>query len=237
MCIASFVEKGHRFALYTYDDVVLPAGAERRDAATVLPQRPDVLLQARPHARGFRRSLPAGADAPRGRHLGRLRRALREAARRIAGVRLRHRGGEPGQQRGVPLPRGQRIALAADGRVRARRGAARHAVVAARRSRHAAGARREAAGSGHAVRRDRTVAAELLGDAAWARAVCAAEAGVLPARLRRREPPARSGLDTGCARGDARGASLAQRADQRGRRRCRCRRRAASLRANASGWV
>ena len=24
MCIASFVEKGHRFALYTYDDVVCP---------------------------------------------------------------------------------------------------------------------------------------------------------------------------------------------------------------------
>ena len=53
-------------------------------------------------------------------------------------------------------------------------------------------------------------------DAAWARAVRAAEAGVLSAGLRRREPAARSGLDAGCAGGDARGASLAQRADAGG---------------------
>jgi hypothetical protein len=38
MCIASFVEKGHRFALYTYDDVAVPAGAERRDAGDVVPR-------------------------------------------------------------------------------------------------------------------------------------------------------------------------------------------------------
>jgi hypothetical protein len=38
MCIASFVEKGHTFALYTYDDVVLPVGAERRDAETIIPR-------------------------------------------------------------------------------------------------------------------------------------------------------------------------------------------------------
>ena len=38
MCIASFLEKGHAFALYTYDDVVLPDGAERRDAAVVIPE-------------------------------------------------------------------------------------------------------------------------------------------------------------------------------------------------------
>jgi hypothetical protein len=38
MCIASFLEKGHAFALYTYDDVALPTGAERRDAASVIPQ-------------------------------------------------------------------------------------------------------------------------------------------------------------------------------------------------------
>jgi hypothetical protein len=38
MCVASFVEKGHAFALYTYDDVVLPAGAERRSAATIIPK-------------------------------------------------------------------------------------------------------------------------------------------------------------------------------------------------------
>jgi hypothetical protein len=38
MCIASFVEKGHALALYTYDDVVLPAGAERRDASAVIPR-------------------------------------------------------------------------------------------------------------------------------------------------------------------------------------------------------
>ena len=38
MCIASFVEKGHAFALYTYDDAALPLGAERRDAAAVIPR-------------------------------------------------------------------------------------------------------------------------------------------------------------------------------------------------------
>lgn len=38
LSIASFVEKGHAFALYTYDDVALPPGAERCDAATVIPR-------------------------------------------------------------------------------------------------------------------------------------------------------------------------------------------------------
>ena len=38
MCIASFLEKGHAFALYAYHDVALPPGAERRDAATIIPQ-------------------------------------------------------------------------------------------------------------------------------------------------------------------------------------------------------
>lgn len=38
MCIASFVEKGHRFALYTYDDMVVPAGAQRHDAEAVVPR-------------------------------------------------------------------------------------------------------------------------------------------------------------------------------------------------------
>lgn len=38
LCIASFVDKGHRFALYTYDDCAVPPGAERRDASTVLPR-------------------------------------------------------------------------------------------------------------------------------------------------------------------------------------------------------
>lgn len=38
LCIASFLEKGHAFALYTYEDIALPAGAERRDAAEVIPR-------------------------------------------------------------------------------------------------------------------------------------------------------------------------------------------------------
>jgi hypothetical protein len=38
MCIASFIEKGHAFALYTYDDVALPPGADRFEAASVMPR-------------------------------------------------------------------------------------------------------------------------------------------------------------------------------------------------------
>lgn len=39
LCIASFVRQGHRFHLYTYDDVEgLPEGASRLDAETIIPR-------------------------------------------------------------------------------------------------------------------------------------------------------------------------------------------------------
>jgi hypothetical protein len=39
VCIASFIEKGHRFILYAYEDVLgLPAGAELSDAAEIVPR-------------------------------------------------------------------------------------------------------------------------------------------------------------------------------------------------------
>jgi hypothetical protein len=39
LCIASFLERGHRFELYAYDDVgPVPAGCVRRDANDIIPQ-------------------------------------------------------------------------------------------------------------------------------------------------------------------------------------------------------
>lgn len=39
LCVTSFVARGHPFHLYSYDDVEgLPKGAERRDAAEIMPQ-------------------------------------------------------------------------------------------------------------------------------------------------------------------------------------------------------
>lgn len=38
VCIASFVERGHEFVLYAYDDIAAPAGCRVVDAASVVPQ-------------------------------------------------------------------------------------------------------------------------------------------------------------------------------------------------------
>lgn len=38
LCIKSFLDHGHRFRLYSYDEIALPAGAELCDASSILPR-------------------------------------------------------------------------------------------------------------------------------------------------------------------------------------------------------
>ena len=48
LCITSFVRQGHKVEVYSYEPITaLPAGAEWRDATTVLPQEKLVFYKGR----------------------------------------------------------------------------------------------------------------------------------------------------------------------------------------------
>lgn len=47
-CLNSFLDKGHRFDLYTYQDLAVPRGVRLRDAGEILPQE-EMFFFANPH--------------------------------------------------------------------------------------------------------------------------------------------------------------------------------------------